>query len=105
MKKMPNIEKLLSLIESKKMEKSIEFLQANRRRFVPHQSVDDLIFFALEVGATWWEGIEFHLEQVAYAIRRTLWSNGIFIGMSVIADLTFSSLRYPESDSPIRDVL
>jgi hypothetical protein len=105
MKKMPNSEKLLSLIESKKVGESVKFLRANSFRFVPHQNIDDLVFFALEYGATWWDGIEFHLDKVAYAIRRTLWSNGIFIGASVIADLIFNSLRYPKSESPIKDVL
>jgi hypothetical protein len=95
----------LKLIYSRKIKRSVEFLQSRRDRLVPHENIDDLIFSASEGDASWLRGIEYHLECVAGAIRKALWSNGIFIGMSVLVDLLFRVLRGPQVDEPIKQVL
>ena len=104
MSKPPNINALLELIESKKVKRSIEFLQVRRDRILPHENIDDLIFSADEGDASWLSGIEYHLEYVVGAIHKGLWSNGIFIGTSVLVDLVFAALR-EDTDAPIRQVL
>jgi hypothetical protein len=102
MKKLPAVQRLKREIETPKVSQSLSFLKDKQSWLEKYQDIEDLVFQVdLDNPPAELRGFEYHFQQVRLALAKALWERGAFIGLSVLDDLLFSSIRMPSPTDPI----
>ena len=102
MKKLPAVQRLKREIETPKVSQSLSFLKDKQSWLERYQDIEDLVFQVdLDNPPAELRGFEYHFQQVRLALAKALWERGVFIGLSVLDDLLFSSIRMPSPTDPI----
>jgi Na+-transporting NADH:ubiquinone oxidoreductase subunit NqrD len=69
-----------------------------------YEDVEDLAIAISENRDAALNGFEYHFRLVRNAILRTLWANGVLIGISVVESLLFSAIADPRIADPTAEV-
>jgi hypothetical protein len=106
MKKLPAISKLKKEIETFEINKSVAFLRSKQPHIERFRDIEDLVYeIDLENPPAALRGLDYHFKKVRTALAKALWSRGLFIGLSVLDDLLFSSIRTAAVSDPISKCL
>jgi len=100
----PKVLALVSRLTGPQLEKSKQFLIQKRNHIYSYSSIEDLAVDLVERPAPELSGFDHHFIKVRNTILRTLWSEGVLIGPSVIENLLFNALIDKTIDDPIGDV-
>jgi len=98
------ISTLPNQIPATQIRDSIAYLSRKRADFSAYDAVEDLCFVWDESGDTRLKGFEYHFSNLRNIIARKLWSQGAFIGISVIESILFLSLKDASVSDPIKSV-
>lgn len=88
-----------------KVKRSEKYLIANRNTLGQYSNIDDYIHALIEGNDKSLKAIEYHLEVLIFSTYKALWSNGYFVGRSVIEQLMFYNLRNHITVGPIKKTL
>jgi hypothetical protein len=92
----------LSVPLGKKLKASDDFLKAKHNLLAQFDSVDDLVTDETKVSAKDRTAIEHHILQLRAALARTLWSQEVFIGRSLLDDYVLHAAKTGGGDVPAR---
>jgi len=102
---------IASNLLSSKTKNSVDYLIKNRSVISKYRDVEDFVLreevytTQTDAGKKVLGACEHHLYQVRSKFANELWSRELFLGISVIDDLIFSSFAHTNEDNPIQHAL
>lgn len=98
---------IAKIIPPKKLHNSVAFLEARRADLQKFQSLEDFIEALISEApkTSILSGLEFHMAVVRNEVLRELRKKGVFIGQSIIEELTFYVFREGKGSDPFHMVL
>src|SRR4051812_40932330 len=105
MKRLPNTKALKREIETSDVVRSSIFLTSKATELMKYEDIEDLVLQVdLDNPPPELKGFDQNFRRVRTALARTLWSRGIFVGLSILDELLFSAIRSNTSADPIGQV-
>jgi hypothetical protein len=94
------------IVPARKLRQSIDFLESRQADLHKYESLEDFVEALISEApkTSILSGLEFHLAAVRNEILRELRKRGVFIGQSIVEELTFYVFREGKNSNPLHKV-